>query len=231
MNAVEIEEAVSDLALQPFDGDEFPYAFLIAFGNKDTTIRKLRSAKNSSNSSDISGGALLLTTKEKEQLLSQEPAANRFVYRYVGSADFIKNNQRSCLWITDENLAAAERIDFIRQRMSRVKKMRLTAKASTTKSAAQSSHKFIQIQNFSKKHSLVIPRVSSATRYYLPVGLLPRKAVVSDSAQAIYDSPLWNMALIASRIHLVWIASVCGKLKTDFRYSNTLGWNTFQART
>ena len=58
MNVLEIEEAVSNLALQPFDGDEFPYAFLIAFGNRDTTIKKLRSAKNSSNSSDISGGVL-----------------------------------------------------------------------------------------------------------------------------------------------------------------------------
>ena len=56
-------------------------------------------------------------------------------------------------------------------------------------------------------------------------------AIVSDSALAIYDAPLWNLALIASRIHLVWIATVCGKLKTDFRYSNTLGWNTFPVPT
>jgi len=62
---------------------------------------------------------------------------------------------------------------------------------------------------------------------YLPVDLLDKNAIASDLLFALYDAPLWNMALIASRLHIVWIATVCGKLKTDFRYSNTLGWNTF----
>lgn len=72
-----------------------------------------------------------------------------------------------------------------------------------------------------------MPRVSSERRPYLPVALYDARTIVADSAFALYDAPLWNMALIASRLHLVWIATVCGKLKTDFRYSNTLGWNTF----
>ena len=72
-----------------------------------------------------------------------------------------------------------------------------------------------------------MPQVSSEARPYLPVGLLPERSIVSNLAFAMYDAPLWNMALIASQLHLVWIATVCGKLKTDFRYSNTLGWNTF----
>ena len=63
------------------------------------------------------------------------------------------------------------------------------------------------------------------------MGLLPQRSIVSDQAYALYDAPLWNMALIASRLHLVWIATVCGKLKTDFRYSNTLGWNAFPVPT
>ena len=63
------------------------------------------------------------------------------------------------------------------------------------------------------------------------MGLLSSHSIVSDNAFALYDAPLWNMALIASRLHLVWIATVCGKLKTDFRYSNTLGWNTFPVPT
>ena len=69
--------------------------------------------------------------------------------------------------------------------------------------------------------------MSSEKRGYLPIGLLPQKSIVADSAFALYDAPLWNMALIASRLHLVWIATVCGKLETRYRYSNTLGWNTF----
>ncbi len=73
----------------------------------------------------------------------------------------------------------------------------------------------------------MVPAVSSESRPYLPVGYLGGGAIISNLAFALYDAPLWNMAIIASRLHLTWIAAVCGKLKTDFRYSNTLGWNTF----
>ena len=76
-------------------------------------------------------------------------------------------------------------------------------------------------------HSLAVAKVSSEKRPYLPVDLLGGNSIVSDLLFALYDAPLWNMALIASRIHLVWIATVCGKLETRYRYSNTLGWNTF----
>ena len=74
-------------------------------------------------------------------------------------------------------------------------------------------------------------QVSSESRNYLPVGYMHVGTIISDAAFALYDAPLWNMALIASRLHLIWIATVCGKLKTDFRYSNTLGWNTFPVPT
>ena len=85
--------------------------------------------------------------------------------------------------------------------------------------------------NEARSHALIVPGVSSESREFLPVGLIDSHSTVSNLAFALYDAPLWNMALIASRIHLVWIATVCGKLKTDFRYSNTLGWNTFPVPT
>ncbi|MHB1280771.1 MAG: type IIL restriction-modification enzyme MmeI [Acidithiobacillus sp.] len=75
--------------------------------------------------------------------------------------------------------------------------------------------------------AIAVPKVSSARRFYIPCALTDDMTVVSDLARVIYDAPVWNLALIASRLHLVWIGTVCGKLKTDFRYSNTLGWNTF----
>jgi hypothetical protein len=75
--------------------------------------------------------------------------------------------------------------------------------------------------------TIVVPSVSSERRPYLPIGIVDEHTTLTNLAFGLYDAPLWNMALIASRLHLVWIATVCGKLKTDFRYSNTLGWNTF----
>ena len=80
-------------------------------------------------------------------------------------------------------------------------------------------------------HAIVVPSVSSERRPYLPAGLVDERTTLTNLAFALYDAPLWNMALLVSRLHLIWIATVCGKLKTDFRYSNTLGWNTFPVLT
>jgi hypothetical protein len=73
----------------------------------------------------------------------------------------------------------------------------------------------------------VVARVSSENREYLPVGLEDKDTIVGDRNFALYDAPLWNLALIASRLHWVWIGTVCVRMRTDFSYSNTLGWNTF----
>ena len=73
----------------------------------------------------------------------------------------------------------------------------------------------------------MVPRVSSENRDYLPVGVLPTGYIIGDRNFALYDAPLWNLALIASRLHWVWIGTVCVRMRTDFSYSNTLGWNTF----
>jgi hypothetical protein len=82
-----------------------------------------------------------------------------------------------------------------------------------------------------KHYSLVVARVSSENREYLPTGLESEGTIIGDRNFALYDAPLWNMAVIASRLHLVWIATVCVRLRTDFSYSNTLGWNTFPIPT
>ena len=85
------------------------------------------------------------------------------------------------------------------------------------------------MEQLGKSHTIILPGVSSENRNFLQVGVLGKQAITTNLAFALYDAPLWNMALITSRLHLVWIKTVCGKLKTDYRYSNTLGWNTFPA--
>lgn len=108
--------------------------------------------------------------------------------------------------------------------------MRLASKDAGTKDMASRAHQFREMYE-AKEQTLILPGVSSESREYLPVGLVDNRSAVTNLAFALYDAPLWNMAIIASRLHLVWIATVCGKLKTDFRYSNTLGWNTFALPT
>ena len=173
------------------------------------------------------GGNLSLSSTERDQLLASSPTATEFIRPYYGAAEFIRGLERFCIWVEDSKADAANEIPAFRQRFERVRDFRASSKAAETRPAAAYPHKFRQIQAIASRHTLIMPQVSSERREYLPIGLLPPRSIVSNLAFALYDAPLWNMALIASRLHLVWIATVCGKLKTDFRYSNTLGWNTF----
>lgn len=174
----------------------------------------------------VDGGNLLLSADEATELGLRRRDADAFIRRIYGSQEFIRGQVRKCLWIPDDKLSEALQIEAIRVRIDRVREMRRKSKDAGTKEMAARAHQFRELY-LGEKHTLILPGVSSEGREYLPVGLIDNHSVVSNLAFALYDAPLWNLALIASRVHLVWIATVCGKLKTDFRYSNTLGWNTF----
>ncbi|HJW26958.1 MAG TPA: DNA methyltransferase [Rhodocyclaceae bacterium] len=177
----------------------------------------------------IDGGHLLLSRDERDALQLTPACQDRFIRRIYGSAELIRGLERYCLWIEDQHLPEAQAIHAIAQRLREVRRLRLDG-GKTARDIAEKSHQF-QRMYFGKHSTLIVPSVSSESREYLPVGLIDNRSVVSNLAFALYDAPIWNMALIASRLHLVWIATVCGKLKTDFRYSNTLGWNTFPVPT
>ncbi|MPQ59717.1 DNA methyltransferase [Duganella sp. FT27W] len=172
------------------------------------------------------GGHLLLSRDELNALgLTREQHA-RFIRRIYGSAEFIRGLERYCLWIEDCDLDAAMHIAAIRQRIEGVRAMRLASPDKGANDMAAYSHQMRE-KNIGMKHTIVMPCVSSEDREYLPAGLIDNNSTITNLAFALYDAPLWNLALMASRVHLVWIGTVCGKMKTDFRYSNTIGWNTF----
>lgn len=173
------------------------------------------------------GGAFVLDGESRAEVLKQHPELERFIRPYLGSEQMIQGKPRWCIWIEDEDTRYAESHPYLKTVLARVKEFRLASAAGSTRDFASRPHRFVQIAGTAKKHSLVVAKVSSERRAYLPVDLLDGNVIVSDLLFAQYDAPLWNLALIASRLHLVWIATVCGKLKTDFRYSNTIGWNTF----
>ena len=179
----------------------------------------------------VDGGNLLLTRDEVAELgLSPEQEA-RWVRRIYGSREFIRGKSRYCLWIEDANLDDALAVPLIRERVESVGTMRLESAKKPTRMAAERAHRFGEVRQSGSETAIIVPIHSSQSREYLPVGYLPPETVVSNAAFALFNAPLWNLALIASRLHLVWIGTVCGKLKTDFRYSNTLGWNTFPVPT
>ena len=178
----------------------------------------------------VDGGNLLLSANELDELELNHVTNRLIIKRAYGSAEYIRGITRYCLWIGDTDLDLATQNRIIRERVDRVKSMRLASEDEGTNSLAARPHQFREMHSCDK-HMLIVPSVSSETRDYFPVGLLDSRSTVTNLAFALYDAPLWNMALIASKLHLVWIATVCGKLETRYRYSNTLGWNTFPVPT
>jgi hypothetical protein len=173
------------------------------------------------------GGCLLMTTDQRAALIAEDQRAEKYLKDFVGSEDAIHSGKRVCIWVSESEYAAAAEVRSLSARFEAVARERGAMKASSTQSFARKPYRFVQIQGVAKSHTFLVPRHSSESRRYLPIAIFNSSTIVGDSAFAIYDAPLWNFALFSSRLHLVWVATVCGKIKTDFRYSNTIGWNTF----
>ena len=190
-----------------------------------TPLSKLTEMTNGSMPND--NGGLLLVADDAHDLLRQHPEAAKFVKKFLGTKDAIHGKLRYCIWISDIQLDDAITITPIKHRIEIVKEHRLKSDRETTNELAKTPHLFGEIRHSSGK-SLLIPRHSAEDRPYLPFDLIDGETtVVGDSAILMPDFKSYEIAIYGSRLHLVWIATVCGKIKTDFRYSNTLGWNTF----
>nr|WP_181375208.1 DNA methyltransferase [Polaromonas sp. H1N]AWD72192.1 DNA methylase [Polaromonas sp. H1N] len=173
------------------------------------------------------GGHLFLDSELAAKVMAEDSDARPFIKRFVGSDEMINGRQRYCLWIEDNETVSAKRSIFIEQRLKLVTGNRLQSDAESTRKFATQPHRFVQIAGRPEQNCIVVAAVSSENRDYLPVALMDTNTIISNKTFGIFDAPLWNLALIASRLHWVWIGTVCVRMRTDFSYSNTLGWNTF----
>ncbi|MGM8061697.1 class I SAM-dependent DNA methyltransferase [Vogesella indigofera] len=175
----------------------------------------------------IDGGFLSFTKDEIDSARFSEEFQKCYIRKIYGAAEYIRGQNRYCFWVGDNDPNSAIEVPEIKSRLAQVKKFRSESKRLATRELADRPYRFGWVAQSGNEVVTILPRILSERREYITVGYEPAGTLTTDQAYALYDVPLWNMALIASRVHLVWIATVCGKLKTDHRYSNTLGWNTF----
>ncbi|MFK3889208.1 class I SAM-dependent DNA methyltransferase [Sphingomonas sp. NPDC079357] len=174
------------------------------------------------------GGNLILSEAESEQLLVRYPNSSQWLRSFMGSADFIQGLKRNCLVIPDADLPQVDLIPTLVERLRRVRELRLLSpKKEAREELSMIPHRFQHNAGWGSRSIIVVPSVSSESRAWFPVGYLPAGTVVSNLAFVMLDPPIWALSIVASKMHLAWLSTVCGKLKTDYRYSNTLGWNTF----
>lgn len=169
------------------------------------------------------GGALIIDKSEKEKLSNFEL---QYVKKYVGSDDFINDIDRYCLWIEDKDYPEVLKSNFISTRIEAVRSMRVKSKKQATRKDAEIPYKFSECR-YKESECIIIPRHSSERREYIPIGYLEPGTVVADSAFAIYEAPLWLFGILTSKMHMAWVKTVGGRLKTDYRYSAQLCYNTF----
>jgi hypothetical protein len=172
------------------------------------------------------GGHLLMNDSELQEMKLSKEEQSKFVRRIYGAEEFINGSKRYCLWIENELLDEALKIDAIALRIEGVRKMRLSSSDKGAKELAKRAHQMREM-NIGKSHSIAIPAITSENREYLPCGLIDHRSTVTNKVYALYDAPLWSIALVVSRLHWVWVGTVCVRLEMRFSYSNTIGWNTF----
>lgn len=186
------------------------------------------------------GGYLIISTQEeRNSIISEYPELSHYIKNYVGSEEFIKDKHRYVFWLNEKTYQEVRDNSIVQKRVEAVKANRLASSASSTQAAAKTPYAFVQKGEYDEAYAtfkasgqdeflqLVVPAVSSESREYVPLGFVGEDTIVSNRCYVVYNSPIWLLGLLQSKLHMVWLRSVGGKLKTDYSYSSGVVYNTF----
>ncbi|HEY3243567.1 MAG TPA: type IIL restriction-modification enzyme MmeI [Phycisphaerae bacterium] len=172
------------------------------------------------------GGHLLLDDDERRELLARQPSARKFIRRLVGSHEFINGESRWCLWLVDASPAELRAMPEVMHRIAQVRRHRAASARPTTRRLATIPALFGEIRQPTGRY-LLVPSVSSERRPYIPIGFMPPSVIASNLALMVPSATLYHFGVLASAMHMARARQVCGRLKSDYRYSNKLVYNNF----
>ena len=173
------------------------------------------------------GGSFVLSEEEKDLLLQREPSLEKWVRPYIGAEEFIKQKSRYCLWLRNASPTDIKQSKTLYERVQAVRDFRLASSAKTTQSYAKVPHLFAQITQPEGQDYLLVPSVSSERRRYVPIGFMESDVISSNAVQIIPNATLYHFGVITSNVHMAWMRAVCGRLKSDYRYSKDVIYNNF----
>jgi hypothetical protein len=171
------------------------------------------------------GGNLIIEKDEYSDFVSREPEAKKYIRKLIGAREFINNIPRYCLWLVNITPAELRKMPLIMKRIEAVKEMRLASNDAGTRKLAETPHLFRETVN--PDSSVVVPRVSSERRRYVPMGFIGKDIIVTDAILLIPDADLYHFGILESNVHMAWMRAVCGRLKSDYRYSKDVVYNNF----
>lgn len=172
------------------------------------------------------GGFLILSKEEKDDLLSEEPQSEVFIRPYMMGKDFIARKPRYCLWMVGANPSLINQCPLVRKRIEQVREYRLASPKAATQKKAETPMLFDEVRECMTDY-VAIPKVSSENRRYIPMEYLKSEVIPGDSIFMIPNTGLYHFGILTSNVHMAWMRAVCGRLKSDYRYSNTVVYNNF----
>lgn len=172
------------------------------------------------------GGFLFLTSEEKEMFIKNNPLSQKYIKQIYGASEFINNKKRYCLWLLNANPNEIRKIPLIMDRIEKVKQFRLNSTKKETQESAATPSLFQEIRHPSTDY-IIIPRHSSENRKYIPFGFVSPEIVVNDAVQMIPNATLYHFGVLTSNVHMAWVRAVCGRIKSDYRYSKDIVYNNF----
>lgn len=173
------------------------------------------------------GGFFILKEDEKEELLKQETGLDKWIRPYIGAEEFIKGKKRYCLWLKKATPTAIKQSKILYDRVMSVKAFREASKAKTTNGYAKVPHLFAQLTQPDDEDYIIIPSVSSERRRYVPIGFLTGYSISSNAVQILPNATIYHFGVLTSNVHMAWMRVVCGRLKSDYRYSAEIVYNNF----
>ncbi len=173
------------------------------------------------------GGNFVISEEERAEILEKESVLEKYLHPYIGAEEFINNKKRWCLWLKGASPAELRKSRILSEKVAAVREFRLSSKAKTTNGYAKVPEQFAQITQPEGADFLIVPRVSSEKRYYVPVGFLDSSNISSDAVQIVPYATLFHFGVITSSVHMAWMRAVCGRLEMRYRYSKELVYNTF----
>ena len=172
------------------------------------------------------GGYFFLTPEEKQVIVRKEPQSEKYIRKVLGAQEYINNVERYCLWLVGITPSELKSSPMIYERVKKVREFRLASKAESTRKFADRPTEFKQNAQPNKPY-LIVPRVSSENRRYVPIGYIDPEVIATDATQIIPNATLYEFGVITSNVHMAWMRTVAGRLKSDYRYSSTIVYNTF----
>ncbi len=173
------------------------------------------------------GGFFVIKEDEYHDIMEKEPELQKWLHPYIGADEFIKGKKRWCLWLKHSSPKDIMNSKILSEKVEAVRQFRLSSKAKTTNGYAKVPQLFAQITQPDDVDFLIIPRVSSERRRYVPIGFVTADIISSDAVQIVPDATLYHFGVLTSNVHMSWMRAVCGRLKSDYRYSKEIVYNTF----